>query len=225
MENRLTPDAVRAIVMSFLEHIAEHWDVYIKNLPHLRRTLMMYNEFAYGIRFLPENTNPTQDDVGIEFNPKDPLLDDVPKVFGDKFTEEIGSLIYDAWPLRHRHMWRGYVEPKKIKTTDALELAKIPGAGFALFNGKPMELGPSGTPTLWFRGFTTAKEFPWQKDFLDAVRKHPRVRLGIELMRRKIRNEQKRYDRKIVRRIKINALMNERDRLTRKIARLLSIPD
>ena len=77
MSNKLTAAKVSRIVRSFLRHIADHWDFYKTNLPHLRRTMMVYNEFAYGIRCLPENNK----GHGIEFNPREPLLEDVADVF------------------------------------------------------------------------------------------------------------------------------------------------
>ncbi|MBI2633596.1 MAG: hypothetical protein HYW78_04430 [Parcubacteria group bacterium] len=198
----LTPSNIDAIVSGFFEHIRDNWDFYKDNLPHLRKTMMVYNEFAYGIRFLPENKN-----YRIEFNPKDPLIEDVEKIFGNAYTEEIGRLIYDAWPLRKEFKgWEGYEEPTAI-TIKALRKRYLKMMKDLLIDSKPEEksfdkyiddviasgykkiendkivkLCPSGTPDSYYKGFTTVTEFQAQKEFLDSVRNHPHIRYGIQLM-------------------------------------------
>lgn len=190
----LTNGDIESIVASFLRHIAEYWGVYKDNLPLLRRTMMVYNEFCYGIRWLPEN-----DDNGIEFNPRDPLIDgDLEKAFGERYTDEIRSVIYDAWPLRvHFSPWLGYKEP--LPDTIESLMAEYPsifptvekarhhmyectGTEYGWHNGQRMLLKPCGTPDILYAGFTTAQEFPEQTLFLDTVRGNPRIQLGIELM-------------------------------------------
>lgn len=190
---RLTAHDVDCIISSFLAHIAHNWETYKHNLPALRRTMMFYNEFAYGIRSLPENNG-----CSIEFNPKDPLLDDLRAHFGERFTEEIADLIYDAWPLRAvTRPWDGYEEPLDntpealmeaypdlFKTREAAldHMHNYPGTGFATIDGERVKVGSSGIPEIRYKGFTTVREFPEQKAFLDTIRNNPRIQRGIELM-------------------------------------------
>lgn len=202
-EKHLKQEEVTRIINSFFIHIAENWNIYRNNLSNLRRTMMYYNEFAYGIRYLPENQDsdidPEDESFWIEFNPKDPLLDGSLKTaFGDRFTEEIGILVYDAWPLRNNfRMWEGYEEP--IEDTPEALFEKYPtvyptledakkgmdnysGTGRGLVDGKSIHLCPFGTPDILYKGFITVEEFPNQKEFLDTIRKHPRISCGIMLM-------------------------------------------
>lgn len=189
---RLTEGQVRKIIDAFLQHIADNWKFYQKHLPHLRRTMMFYNEFAYGIRWLPENAG-----CAIEFNPKDPLIEDLPEVFGSSHTKTIGNLIYGAWPLRVEFKpWIGYEEPiddtpqalvekwpSLFKTeAEAIKHMRGLGTGYGKYKGKLVKLTWGRTPDIWYRGFTTVREFPEQKEFLDSVHNHPRVKLGIQLM-------------------------------------------
>lgn len=146
----LTMREVNKIINSFLAHIAKHWDIYEKNLPKLARTLMFYNEFCYGIRYLPEGEG-----YKLDINPKYPLLDDLGKYFGSRLTEEIKEKVYCAWPVGSRYSWQGYEQMDK-----------------------PNELRPE------YSGFRTTREFPAQKQFLDGVRNHPRIKLGMKLARR-----------------------------------------
>ena len=190
----LTCEEVGLIVDSFLKHIAENWDTYSTNLPALRRTLMHYNEFAYGLCRLPENTG-----RAIQFNPREPLMPDILQIFfGDSLTPEIADLVYDAWPLRiELAEWEGYEEPK-VHTPESLH-ADFPGifptledaryhmyneedTDFAWYEEKRLELCTCGNPQILFAGFSSAEEFPAQTAFLDTIRNHPRIRLGIELM-------------------------------------------
>lgn len=193
IQDKLTTAKVRKIIVSFLKHIADNWQFYKNHLPHLRRTMMFYNEFAYGIRFLPENSN-----YKIEFNPKDPLLEDLAGIFGKSYCKEVRNLIYGAWPLRNDFRpWEGYEEPiadtpkalrKKcpdlFKTDeDAREyMHKITGAGYGNYNGRRVKMTSGGTPDIWYQGFTTVKEFPEQKKFLDSIRNNPRIKKGMALM-------------------------------------------
>lgn len=190
----LTPESVNAITTSFMTHIAENWGTYKDNLPNLRRTMMYYNEFAYGIRYLPENQH-----YELEFNPKNPLLDgDLEEAFGDKYTDVIGNLVYDAWPLRREFKpWEGYQEPIE-DTPEALMEAHLAlyhnieearkafentlGTDREIYQGKIMHVGPSGIPHIFYKGFTTVEEFPAQKEFLDTIRNNPRIQYGIALM-------------------------------------------
>ena len=193
-DNPLTHAEVEAIVTSFLKHIAENWDTYSTNLPALRRTLMHYNEFAYGLRRLPENTG-----RAIQFNPREPLMPDILQIFfGDSLTPEIADLVYDAWPLRiELAEWEGYEEPKEHTpeslhkdfpgTFPTIEAARYhmyneEDTDFAWHEGKRLELCTCGNPQILFAGFTSAEEFPAQTAFLETIRNHPRVRLGIDLM-------------------------------------------
>jgi hypothetical protein len=157
--------------------------------------MMYYNEFAYGIRTLPENKN-----YRIEFSPRDLLMDENQReVFGDKYTDEIGSLIYDAWPLRKEFVpWEGYEEP--VEWTPELLMVAYPtlfsnveqarehmynaiGTEFGWYtDGRRLKLQPCGTPDIFYKGFTTIEEFPAQREFLDTIRNHPRISLGMRLL-------------------------------------------
>ncbi|MBI5044799.1 MAG: hypothetical protein HZC02_02635 [Candidatus Levybacteria bacterium] len=188
----LTEEDVNAIVVSFLEHVVQFWEIYRNNLPQLRRTMMYYSEFCYGIRFLPENSH-----YDMEFNPRDPLSEEsLRQVFGEGYLDEMGYLIYDAW-IVPESFWEGYEEPTP-DTPEALmtrfpsifptledahfHMYECPGTGFGWHEGKRMQLRPCGTPNIFFVGFTTVEEFPEQVQFLDTIRDHPRIKVGIELM-------------------------------------------
>ena len=189
----LTKDEVRGIVRSFLEHIAAYWNQYEKNLPQLARTMRHYNEFAYAIRSLPENK-----DCAIEFNPKYPLIEDIGAVFGAKWDEQIGNLVYDAWGVAMPPRGKYEAEEPLPDTPEALHekyrnsifptieaarrhMYEVEGAGYGWYNGQRMKLQICGTPEYFFHGFTTVEEFPEQKQFLDSIRNHPRIKEALQL--------------------------------------------
>lgn len=181
---KLTSRQFDKLINSFWVHIRDNWNIYKDNLPQLGHTMMYYNELVYGVRFLPTPE-------GHYINPKYPILEDLPDIFGNAYTDEIGSLVYDAWPLREEFRpWDGYAEP--IEDSVESLMAKMPnyfttpeftheymynviGTGYDWHDGQRKKLGPSGTPEIWYRGYTTAEEFPAQKEFLDKLRNHPRL--------------------------------------------------
>lgn len=209
-EQRLTPEEVDQIVASFLQHIADNWETYKDNLPGLRRTMMFYNEFASGIRYLPENSIPV-DERDLYFNPKDPLIDDLPKFFGERYTEEIENLVYGAWPLRAEgRPWLGYQEP--IDDTPEALMKAWPtlyptlekaregffnnfGTGRDWFEGQMVHMTAGGYPDIWYRGFTTMEEFPEQRQFLDTIRNHTRIQVGISLMEQEAAKAKEKHSR------------------------------
>jgi hypothetical protein len=217
----LTREGVDSIITSFFDHIAKNWDTYKNNLPSLGRTMMFYNEFAYGIRLLPENES-----YDIEFNPRDPLLDgDLERAFGDNYTEEIGKLVYDAWPLRQEfEPWAGYEEP--IEDTPEALMKAYPtlyttieqaregfadtlGTGRAMYQGRIVHVKPRGTPEILFKGFTTIEEFPAQKEFLDTIRNNPRIRYGIFLLEKVYEKARLKREQEAERWDKLNETINK----------------
>lgn len=168
--NMVTRKFVLGVVGSFLEHIFKHWKYYKSHLANLRRTLMFYDIFISAIRHLPENSKHS-----LYINPKDPLIEDLPVVFGDKYTKEIGDLIYSAWPASLLDPITGqYVEPE----------------------------GDEYSEEKKFAGFTSVRESRAQKRFLDSVRLHPRISFAISLMELRNGKRRKRLE-KIFEKIKV----------------------
>jgi hypothetical protein len=195
LKKRLTAKEVERFVNRFLEHIAAHWDFYRQHLPHLRRTMVVYDEFSMATRFLPEAPG---------FNPKNPLIEDLPKVFGRRYTEKIYRLVYDAWGSSNFEFptnFRGDCYPEPIEDTPEALMRAWPtrfqtiaqarhhlatASGYRSYRGRRVSVGPAGTPEFRYRGFTTVKEFPAQKRFLDEVRNHPRIKLGMRRRRARV---------------------------------------
>ena len=188
----LTHEEVMALVHAFLQHVKDNWATYKDNLPALRRTMMYYNEFNFAVRSLPENAR-----CAIEFDPRDELDEDkIEKYFGSDYTVEIANLIYGAWPYRAPYeAWKGYEEP--IEDTAEAYQAEYPrlfatveaaqarmddpkNADFGTYDGRRVRIGASGMPEFLYRGFSTIEEFPAQTAFLDTIRNHPRIQLGLQ---------------------------------------------
>ena len=121
---------------------------------------MVYNEFAMGIRYLPEDEN---HEVG--FSVTDHLLGrHIATFFGDSYNEHVSDLINSAHTFRKEFReWEGYAEP------------------------------PDDSPEAPFKGFTEVEESPEQKEFLDRIRKHPRIKLGIQTREKALQEEGERY--------------------------------
>ena len=143
----LTEKDVNAILTSLFAHIRDNWEFYKNHLPYLRKTMIFYETFRCVVCGLPENKD------NLTFF-KDPIIYDFPKVFGNQYTEEIGNLVYDAWLLCGvPHMDKSPYEDLRFRKA----------------------VCPCGTPDKAFQGFNRVKEFPAQKEFLDALRNHPRI--------------------------------------------------
>lgn len=181
----LTRTEAISIVRSFFCHIAENWDVYQTKLPNLAKTLMWYNEFVSGIRYLPENhiwrDEPvefhTEEDEKYDLiiNPYDPFRThgEMEVCFADALTPQIADLLYDAWPKRielNEHL--GYEDLTESEVTALKEKAKLEGDGENSYD----------FPDPRFAGFTNVEEFPAQRRFLDSIRRHPRIVEGVQLM-------------------------------------------
>lgn len=170
----LTENDVKTILDSLFAHIRDNWEFYKDHLPHLRKTMIFYETLRFVVHSLPENKN-----NHLSFF-KEPILYDFPKVFGDRYTKEIGVLVYDAWLLC------GVPHMDKAPFT-------------TLESEQRTRNCPGGTLERAYSGFRRVKEFLAQKNFLDTIRNHPRI--GPRMLKfiedfRKQRNEHLNRERK-----------------------------
>jgi hypothetical protein len=178
IQNELTNTDIERMHFSFFSHIATCWSKYSNNLPQLRRTMMFYNEFIHGIRYLPEY----RVDLSPESSPKDKLTLDnyIKRAFGEDYNSDITDLVYYAWPLRNDCIYfqsgDGYLEPYEATLDEFTQ-------EYGHLYTTPEQIREAWlTDHPRFNGFTTAEEFPEQKEFLDTIRYNSRVQYGIELM-------------------------------------------
>ena len=141
---------------------------------------------------MPENQNGEVDVVDYELDLSHNTLE---VFFGSSYNKHIGDLINDALTFRKEFReWEGYGEsiedtpealmenyPDLFQSTEgARRFMDETGSGYGWFEGERMKLNSQGTPDIWYKGFTTVEEFPEQKEFLDRIRNHPRIKLGIQ---------------------------------------------